>query len=284
MSAGQTIEPEEPDAADDPDVLAAQIELLEAENERLRSEVASARQSRYRRAATGTAAIGVLAIVGALLFSAANTVLLALGGTGLFTAVLIRYLTPERFISATVGREIYEALSANQETLTDELGLTNERVYVPIEGAAGAAVRLFVPQHTEYTIPDDGELDSILVLPADDRGRGVAFEPTGGPLVEELRSATSSGLVADLEALADQLADGLVDVFELVDSTESDVDTDHGRLSIEVTDSSYGPVDRFDHPVASTIATAVAAERDTPVTVEVTESGDEMYVVTCRLD
>ena len=290
MSAGQTVDvdPEqresESDTVDDPEVLAAQVELLEDENDRLRRELSTARQARYRRAATGTAAVGVVAVVGALLFPAASTVLLALGGTGLFTAVLIRYLTPERFISATVGREIYEALSANQETLTDELGLTNHRVYVPVEGAAGAAVRLFVPQHTEYAIPADQELDSVLVLPADDRGRGVAFEPTGAPLVEELRSATSNELVGDLEALADQLADGLVEVFELVDSAESDVDPDAGRLSIEVTDSTYGPVDRFDHPVASTIATAVAAERETAVTLEVAESGDGTYVVTCRLD
>lgn len=283
MSVGQNIDTEE-QTIDDPEVLAAQVELLEAENDRLRSELSSARQARYRRAATGMAAVGVGAVVSAILFPAASTVLIALGGTGLFLTVLIRYLTPERFISATVGPNVYEALSANQKTLVDELALTDDRVYVPLEDKTGSGVRLFVPQHAEYVVPDDEELRSVLVLPTDDQGRGVAFEPTGNALVEELRSATGGGLHEDLGTLADQLVDGLIEVFELVDRAESDVDADNGRLSIEVTDSAYGPVDRFDHPVASTIATAVAAERNRPVTLEVTESTDGIYIVTCRLE
>lgn len=283
MSVGQNIDTEE-QTIDDPEVLAAQVELLEAENDRLRSELSSARQTRYRRAATGMAAVGVGAVVSAILFPAASTVLIALGGTGLFLTVLIRYLTPERFISATVGPNVYKALSANQKTLADELALTDDRVYVPLEDKTGSGVRLFVPQHAEYVVPDDEELRSVLVLPTDDQGRGVAFEPTGNALVEELRSATGGGLHEDLGTLADQLADGLIEIFELVDRAESDVDSDNGRLSIEVTDSAYGPVDRFDHPVASTIATAVAAERNRPVTLEVTESTDGIYIVTCRLE
>lgn len=80
---------------------------------RLRSELARTRRPRYWRAATGTAGLGAAAIVGALLFPAASTVLIALGRTGLFIAVLVRYLTPERFVSATIGRWVYEALSAD---------------------------------------------------------------------------------------------------------------------------------------------------------------------------
>lgn len=279
MSAGRSIDPEN---VEDPSELVARIELLEAENERLRRDLSDARQARYRRAATGTSAIAVLALVGALLFPEARTVLLALGGTGLFTTVLIRYLTPERFISARIGRRIYEALSGDHEALVDELALTTERVYVPIETAVGSSVRLFVPQHVEYAIPDDGELESVLVLPTDDRSRGLAFEPTGGALVDELQSATSDGLGGDSDILARRIADGLVEVFELVDTAEPDVDTEAGRISIEVADSVYGPVDRFDHPVTSTIASAIALERDAPVSVDVHETNEGTYVVTCR--
>lgn len=266
----------------DPMVTAAQVELLEAENDRLRHELAQARQARYRRAATGTAGIGIVAVVGALLFPAASTVLFALGGTGLFTAVLIRYLTPERFVSATVGRQIYEALAADHETLTNELGLGDKRLYTPIETGTEPSIRLFVPQQAEYTVPTDEELDSVLVLPSDDRGRGVAFEPTGGALVEELRSATSADFGNDLNVLADQLADGLVEVFELVDSATANTDLESSRLSIEVAGSAYGPIDRFDHPVASTVAAAVAAEQNSTVELDVTESEGDSYIITCQ--
>lgn len=281
MSVGQTVTSE---ADQDSAVATAQVELLEAENDRLRRELAQARQARYRRASIGTGVIGALAVVGAFLFPAASTVLFALGGTGLFTALLIRYLTPERFVSATVGRRIYEALATDHETLTNELGLGETHLYTPIESGTEPAVRLFVPQQTEYTIPADEELESVLVLPTDDRGRGVAFEPTGDALVEELRSATNGELGSDLTVLADQLADGLVEVFELVDSASPNTDPENGRLSVEVSGSAYGPVDRFDHPVASTIAAAVAVERNAPVELEVTESENSSYVVTCRVD
>jgi hypothetical protein len=283
VSLDRTADAEKHERVDDPTMLVARLELLEAENERLRRELSNTRRTRYRRATLGTAAIGTSAVLGAILFPAASTVLLSLGGTGLFIAVLIRYLTPERFISATVGRDVYEALSANEETLTDELALEADRVYVPIEGSAGPTVRLFVPQHPEYVIPDDEELESILVLPAAERGRGVAFEPTGGALVNELRSATEGELANDLETLADQLVEGLTEAFELVDRAEPDVDRDDGRLSITISNSTYGPVDRFDHPVASLIATAVAAKRETPTMLEITDSGEDRYVVTCRV-
>ncbi|WP_122088201.1 hypothetical protein [Halalkalicoccus subterraneus] len=280
MSLGQSLTDDEPET--DPDVTTARVDLLEAENDRLRRELAQARQARYRRAAFGTGLVGLVAIVGAFFFPVASTVLFALGGTGLFTALLIRYLTPERFVSATVGRRIYEALATDHESLTNELGLGETQLYTPIDTDSNPAVRLFVPQQTEYSIPDDEELDSVLVLPADDRGRGVAFEPTGDALVDELRSATNGDLGSDLDVLAGQLADGLVEVFELVDGATPNTDPENGRLSVEVSGSAYGPVDRFDHPVASTVATAVAAERTTPVELDVTETEDGNYVVTCR--
>jgi hypothetical protein len=281
----QTAGPEEYESPDDLDILAHQFKLLADENKRLRRELASAHRVRYRHAAIGTAIIGIIAVFCAFLLPVATTVLLALGGTGLLAAVLIRYLylTPEQSISATVGHRVYEVLPANQEALTKELALTDTLVYVPIEDAAGSRVRLFVPQHPEYLIPQDEELGSVLVHPSNNRGRGVAFKPTGDPLIKELQSVTGGGFTADLETLADQLADGLVKMFELVDSVESNVDKDKGYLSIQVTNSTYGPVDRFDHPVASMIATAVADAQDTPVTLEVIEPRDGTYVIKCQL-
>lgn len=262
--------------------LVAELELLEAENERLRQELSRTRQARYQRTATGLITVGVIALLGAVIFPVARTVLIALGGTGLFAGVITRYLTPERFVSATVGQRIYESLASDHATLIAELDLHDEHVYVPIETAAGSAVRLFVPHRVEYTLPDDEKLESMFVLPADERGRGVAFEPTGRALVDELRSSVTGGFADDPERLAEQIADGLVEVFELADSAAADVDPDTDRITIAVTGSAYGPVNQFDHPIASIVATALAAELDAPVALDITESGNEEYLVTCR--
>lgn len=262
--------------------LVAQLELLETENERLRQTVSRLRRAKYRHTALGLAAIGGLALIGAALFPVARTVLIALGGTGLFAAVFTRFLTPERFVSASVGQRVYESLALDRTTLVDELELQGELVYAPVETAVGPAVRLFVPHRTDYRLPADEELESMFVLPDDDRARGVAFKPTGHEFVGELRSTVTGGFADDPARLADQVADGLTEAFELADSAVPDVDRDTDRISMRVTDSAYGPVDRLDHPIASIVATTLAAELDAPVTLEVTDSGGGEYLVTCR--
>jgi hypothetical protein len=265
----------------DRELLAAQIELLETENDRLRRALSEAQRTKYRRAARSLAVIGVVALIGGVIFPVARTVLLALGGTGVFAAVLVVYLTPERFVSATVGERVYEALAIDHAALIEELDLRSDRVYVPIETATSKTVRLFVPQHTEYDLPDDDELDSLFVTPQVERERGVAFEPTGRALAEELAETVRGGFAEEVAALGGQIADGLVETFELVDQASAEADPENGRLSIVVADSAYGPVDRFDHPVASLTAATLAAELGTPVTLEV-DANDEKFVVTCR--
>ena len=146
--------------------LAARVEELSAKNDQLRQQVAAATRARYRRSAIVMALVGVVALAGAALFPDVRTVLVALGGTGVFAAVLTYFLTPERFVAASVG-------------------------------------------------------------------------------------------------------DALVEQFELVDGV--DVDVEAGRATLAVDGSVYGPVDRFDHPVASLFATTLAVELDEPVALEVGE-------------
>lgn len=266
---------------DDASELAVQVELLAAENERLRREYSRARQSKHTRAALGLGALGVLSLVAGVLFPAAQTVLFALGGTGLFVGVLTYYLTPERFVSATVGDRIYEALASNHASLAAELGLGETRLYVPL-GDSPDAVRLFVPQHVDYRIPAAEELRSVLVLPDDERGRGFAVRPTGDALFAEFRSTTVDE-VSDVPAvLAAQLADALVESLEIAASAAPDVDPEGGRVSVAIADSAYGPVDRFDHPIASFLGTGMAIGLDVPTEVTVTAGDDRAEaVVTC---
>lgn len=261
--------------------LVAEVEVLREENRRLREEFARARRTQYRRTAITLAGIGVLAGIAGVLFADARTVLFALGGTGVFFGVLVYYLSPEQFISADVGRRVYEALAQNEAATVAELGLQNDRVYVPV-GDSVEDVRLFVPQRSEYELPDAEALADTFVVPDEPAGRGLALEPTGGPLAVDFRQAATD-VVDDPTAIAPALADALVEQFELVASADSDVDPEAGRLTVGVTESVYGSVDRFDHPVASFLAVGLASALDTPVTTKVSTGDDRVdYLVTCQ--
>ena len=122
--------------------LAGEVALLEAENEQLRTEYARLQQTQYRQTAIALVGVGLVAALGGLLLPSARTVLLALGGTGVFLGVLTYYLSPERFLSASVGRAVHETAASNQAGIVAELGLSETRLYAPV---GEADVRLYVP-------------------------------------------------------------------------------------------------------------------------------------------
>lgn len=290
MSSDRAVERDgEPnDTAADREELAARAELLERENRRLRDRIARTRRTSHHRTALGLAAVGVVAGVGALAFPASRTVLFALAGTGLFAAVLTYYLTPERFIAAAVGERVYAATASTGDELIADLGLTDVALYVPtadVGDESFAPVRLFVPQHRNYAVPDADALDSALVVSDDERGRGVSLLPTGAGLFREFETSLAGDLAADPATLAAQLGDALVEDFELVDSASVEYDAETDRVTVAVIGSAYGPVTRFDHPVASFVATGLAVGLQTPVRLEAVDADDERgrYLVTCDL-
>jgi hypothetical protein len=268
--------------------LAAQVELLAEENRRLRDEYVRARQNAHRRTALGLFAVGALALAGALAVPDSRTVLLALGGTGVFAGILTYFLTPQQFVAAEVGERVYAAFAATGAELVAELGLQDDRVYAPVrttdEGFAD--VRLFVPSRSDFLVPNHDRLKSLFVVTGQERERGVSLSPTGGGLYREFESSMVDDLAERPADLADQLADALVEGFELAESATMDADPDGGRVTVEVAGSVYDRVDRFDHPVASLVAVGMAANLDVPVAVEVTtvESGPADYFVTCEWD
>ena len=262
--------------------LAAQIDVLREENQRLREEYARARRTQYRRTALALAAVGLLATLGGVALPDSRTVLFALGGTGLFAAALTRYLTPEQFVSASVGEGIYGSLAATAAALVAELGLQDERLYLPGPATPnGVPIRLFVPQQAEYDLPAPSALDTVFVLADDEAARGVALHPSGGPLFAEFRRTLSGPLADEPGALAAQLADGLVEQFELARSATPD--SDEGRVTVAVGGSAYGAIDRIDHPVASFLGVGLATGLERAVSVETrTADGDRAdYLVTC---
>jgi len=259
--------------------LAAQLDLLQEENRRLSREYARARQQSYRRTALGLALVGVVAAGAGVLFPGARTVLFALGATGVFGALLTYYLTPERFISVSVGEAVYGTLATNGTALRDDLGLADP-VYVP--RGASDDVRLFASQADgdgAPEIPSGADLEPGFVIT--DTTRGLALVPTGDALFDEFERSLTGPLADAPSTLAEQLADGLVEQFELVDG--ADVDASHERVTVGISGSAYGEVGRFDHPVASFLAAGFARGFEVPTETEVTEAdGRADVAVTVR--
>ena len=266
----------------DPAALAARVETLEGELERLRAELAAARRTSYRRSAAGMGLLGALALAGAYLFPGVRTVLVALGGTGLFGAVLTYYLTPDRFVGAGVAAGVYDALAGDLEAVAAEFELSETAVYVP--GGGDPSIRLYIPEQPPNVagLPDDDALRNALVVAPDHRG--LSLRPTGGALYAELEEAAAP-LPEAPPALAATVGEALVEQFELVETADPDLDLDESRATFRVTDSAYGHVDRLDHPVGSLVATALASVLERPVELDVTAADDPAaYLVTCRWD
>ena len=262
--------------------LRTQVELLAEENERLRDSYTRAKQTQYRRTALGLAAVGAVAAAGGVFVPTASTVLFALAGTGLFGGILTYYLTPERFIAADVGRDVYATLADNEAALVGELGLTSARVYVPVPEAE-VPVRLFVPHEPDAGLPAPESLTEQSVV-ADPGTRGLALSPSATRLLDSLEAALRGSLAESPPELAAQLSDALVEQFELVDAADPELDPDGDSCRIAVSGSAYGPLDRFDHPVVSLLAAGFARGLSVPVRTEVTTDADGASVVTLRWD
>ena len=242
---------------------AARVVQLEREVARLREEYAAVQRTRYRRLALGFAAIGVAALVGAAALPPVRTVLVALGGTGLFGAVMTYYLTPEQFVPVDVSERITADLASNQADLVAELDLQPDRVYVPRPDRPVAT--LFVPRAPDYELPSGDALDQVLVVSENPAARGLAFTPAGNALFVEFEQLLDAPLAADADRLCDQLCEGLTDGIELVDRAETTVDAASDRVTVRLDGSLYGGPERFDHPALSFLAVGLARGLDTPV-------------------
>jgi hypothetical protein len=270
------------ESSDEPaELLQARLELLREENDRLRREYTRSRRSQYRRTALWLGVLGVLGVGGALLVPQQSAILFALGGTGLFGGVLTYYLTPERFVPATVGERVHQAHTANQAALIDDLGLQDERLYVPTPEQPTPA-RLFVPQRVDHEIPASDALDHLLVVTTDPATRGVAFTPTGAPLYEEFEATVTGDPASEPGLVATQLADAIVETFELAASAAADADRGGDAVAIRVSDPVFGTLDDPDHPVVSVLATGLAVRLGRPVSVTVRETEDAAGIVGCE--
>jgi hypothetical protein len=247
--------------------LQTEIQFLREENTRLRKSYLRAQESRYRRTAAGFAILGGIAVIAAIVFVNLRTILVAFGGVGLFTALLIWFITPERFVAETVGNSVYETVAINETEVASQLGLASVHVYLANGGSEGT-IKLFQPQHRDYDVPDGEALSDPLVVTGEPAERGVSFQPTGRSLFRELKAASQGSLPSDPATVTESLREAIVEQFELTSSIEMDLDPNQGRLTIEAPTTAFGDITQFDHPIVSLVAVALAVQIEKPIQLD----------------
>lgn len=259
------------------DELLAQQRALKTENERLRSAYAAAQRSRYRRTAIALCLVGVVSIGAGGLLPASRRVLFAIGATGVFAGVMTYYLSPNRFVAATIGDRLIEANVATLTAFVHTLGLSGTIVYVPTtETTVQTDVLAFLPQSGSYTVPAD--LTPGVVTDVNPDAQGIATVPVGGLLLDEFTRALTADRATEPDALGEQLSEALTDQFELASSVEietavtGDTDTDTvpaGRLTVVGRNPVFATATAFDHPIGSFVASGVATAVERPVELRV---------------
>lgn len=255
------------EGAEDEIVLRTRLRRLEEENEQLRERYRTLRSRRYARTALGLAVVGI--VLGSLGFvvPAAQEVLFALAATGLFGAVLTYFLTSEQLVPLDIGKGIYSTMATNEASIAEQLGLSSTRVYI----TTGRGPRLFVPEVDTYdrTVLDTNEWDTGPFVVGRTASRsGLSLRPVAEPLLREFEAQRN--LPSDPREAILTLREGVTDGLELATGVDMELDAANGRVTFEVTDSPYGPLTQFDHPVASFLGAGLAIALDTFVEAETT--------------
>lgn len=256
-----------PDAESKPTDTDTYTAQLERELTQLREEYATARRLQYRRTAIGLGCVGLLALTGAVFLQPIRDVLVVLGITGVFAAILTYYLTPETFLPADVGERVSADLADNIGSLVVELGLTADRIYVPLSNQRRHPVKLFIPRLETYDLPEPSALDDLFVISEQMHTSGVSLTPAGTSLFARFEEARRAPLADDPALLIEQLATGLTDALEIAGGVETEL-VDETTLTVRILENRFGDTTQFDHPAASFIAVGIALSVDTAVSAE----------------
>ena len=260
------------DEQEDPESTIAE---LEAELARLRQEYDAARRTQYQRTAVGLALIGITALAGGAIITPVREVLIVLGITGLFGAVITYYITPETFVAADIGERVSADLAENLGEIVVELGLTPNRLYVPT--GTTPPVRLFIPRVDPYSLPDVDTLRDTFVITSENDTHGIALTPAGNRLFDSFEQTRNGPLADDPTPLADQLATGLTDGLELAATVETEQTTEQ-TITVRITETRFGTASRFDNPATSFFAVGLATALDTTVEVEYHDSEEPQTI------
>lgn len=222
------------------------------------------------------AILGIASLGGWFLSGAATTgPLLYFGGIGLFGAVLVSLLLPERSLPPVVAEGLHRALVSAVERGGNAGATRAVTVYRPGpdgEGDTGTAEPGDVRVHTV-----DGEFrnrDSIESEPST-AATGARSAAAGAVLYRAFRAEAIPEIGATPETFAWQLCRGLTDWFDLATDATPEVEST-GGMTIHVEGSTLPGVDRFDHPIVSFLGVALACYRDRPIAVDVQPGEGEL--------
>lgn len=241
-------------------------------------------KSRHTRTAFMLAVVGIAFGAMGFIVASAREILFTLAATGLFGAVLTRFLTPQQLVPIDIAEGIYSTLALNELSFVEQMGLSSTRVYATTE----SGLRLFVPEVDTYDrslFSTDEGVDGPYISGETESRSGLVLRPVAEPLLrgfEERQDGTFSSVP---EEAALTLSEGLTHSLEFASSVKTDLDTDDGRVTFEVVEFLLGPSTQFDHPVVSFLGAGLATALDVPIDVEVTNprQGDkERMIVTCQ--
>jgi hypothetical protein len=240
------------------------IDVLKTENERLRKDYARARAVTYRKTALALTVVGLVAVLGGVAFPDVRAVLFVTGAIGLFGGIMTWYLTPERVVPISVSESVYDGAMTTLTDLKDELGLQPVTVYVPV----GDQTRGFIPRDRDFEVPEN----LSHVFPGSTSGsEGMTFTPSGQELTREVDEIRTTQASKTTLGAVEQVADSLVEHFEVVDQITVEKSTVAREVIISVDEPAFGPLSRLDHPVVSALACAAAQSVDSPVVVDSVE-------------
>lgn len=252
-----------------------ELQRLQEENARLRTRYAESKQASYRREAVGLASVGIISGIVGVVLPAAQQVLFSIAAIGLFAGVLTWFLTPEQFIPADVGRDVYSPLAENEDSIASQLGLSSTQVYLTTSDGP----RVFVPKRSSYELPPEDALTIPFVIGEDESTTGLSFHPSATRLLNEFEATHQGPLPTNPSELATHLVEGLTEGFELAGGVKVDVDASTGRATFEISTVQFGPISQFDHPVRSFLALGMADGLAQPVETEwVTKENGETTI------
>ncbi|WP_266082173.1 hypothetical protein [Haladaptatus caseinilyticus] len=219
--------------------------------------------------------LGLILVVGGIGLPDGRPVLLALGGTGMFSGTLLYYLSTEPLLPAQVCTDTNSVFSRNERLLVQELDFQDIRIYVPnlTESTDGhSTVRLFVPSSSDYVLPTKSSTETLFMnSPSPNRG-GIALYPSGTMLFRRFQKISTKKSVTSPKFLVEQVMEAVTDQFQLARTATGTVDTAGRRVTVEIGGSRLGRVDTFDHPTSSFIAVAFAEAIQKPIRVNVEQS------------
>jgi len=225
------------------------------------------------RSALGFTILGAAATGSAFALPDPQThrMLLVVGATFFFGALLSVALSSEEYLRRVVYDSVYADLSRNQRALVDSYELQDTFVYIPREDP-DKGVSLFVPESSNFQLPSDAELDALFVESPDEKRRGISLRPSGNTLFGEFEGKLHSEVSDTPSELAVQLSDGLVEAFELVTDVDAEVRPDDGVAEFRVDERTSEMASGFDDPVRSFVAVGLAVGLDAPIVIEAADA------------